>query len=521
VLCSSVFLEHAIGRKWTTRSVVATLIVLPLIVLWPFRFAPAVADDRWFTTGTLAEHFFDPFVEPWRHGIGASPGYRPFVTLSYIVTQSLAGADPVPYHLTNFLLHGLNAALLALLVARLSGCRIAAWTTGLLFALHPIQHENVIWISGRTFPMAAAFSLGLLLWTATSASRSPLRQHALGLPLLAGALGSYEGAVTVPLAVLLVRYAVASDDERGRPALLRFFAPYATLFGAYAAFRWGYLSSFGADLETAISNQDPWWRRVSVNSALLGLRLLLAHPMPARPMDLAAVVITGSLALLCLACLAGARQMPRLRRLAIGAIMLGAVSYLPFFSYLSYTDRFAYLTAAAFAAMLGLGCACAWRAGGARRIAIVLVAACALASWIQQLHARGAEWMKSGLIAESLLEQLRRLEPAPPDGARFHFFGVPNYYGRAVLFLTYFPYSVHTAYAPRRIHVMTHDDPVVTPAIVRKIASLDRASHPEDDALRLFNWDPSTERLTRLASDAPAVVSSREGANSDSWERSQ
>ena len=75
--------------------------------------------------------------------------YRPVVTLSYFVDYSLWGLKPYGYHLTNVLIHSVNAVLVFLFVLLLIKGRRAAFLAALLFAVHPVLTEAVNAISLR------------------------------------------------------------------------------------------------------------------------------------------------------------------------------------------------------------------------------------------------------------------------------------------------------------------------------------------------------------------------------------
>lgn len=96
--------------------------------------------------------------------------YQPLPMLTFQVDYALAGPDPAGrfpvspflFHLTNILLHALNAALACLMAWRLSARLGIALVTGVAFACHPFAIEPVAWITGRMILMAAAFSLMLI-----------------------------------------------------------------------------------------------------------------------------------------------------------------------------------------------------------------------------------------------------------------------------------------------------------------------------------------------------------------------
>ncbi len=69
------------------------------------------------------------------------------------------------FHLTNVLLHALNAWLVWRLIRRLHGDWRVAACAGVLFAVHPLQVEAVAWVNGRMMLMSTLFVLlTLLAW---------------------------------------------------------------------------------------------------------------------------------------------------------------------------------------------------------------------------------------------------------------------------------------------------------------------------------------------------------------------
>lgn len=85
--------------------------------------------------------------------------YLPVRALSYAADHALFGTNPAGYHLTNVLLHTLNA-MLALLVLRVLGLSALAAVAGAsVFAVHAVHTEAVSWIAGRRDVLFAFFFL--------------------------------------------------------------------------------------------------------------------------------------------------------------------------------------------------------------------------------------------------------------------------------------------------------------------------------------------------------------------------
>jgi len=117
------------------------------------------------------------------------------------------------FHLTNILLHALNAALVWFTIRRfeprLGGTGLAAATVvALLFAVHPFQVEVVAWVNGRMMLLSTLFALASILtfarWLDGPRTRfailtllfvllSLLSKVRVGLPLLLGLVALIHG----------------------------------------------------------------------------------------------------------------------------------------------------------------------------------------------------------------------------------------------------------------------------------------------------------------------------------------
>ena len=136
------------------------------------------------------------------------PAPRPLTWLSFTAQFAIWGGNPAPLRLFNVLLHALNSALVLLLVFKLqallplTGSRgrwRAPMLAGLLFALHPLQTESVVYIYQRSTLLAALFSLlALLLWVSRSSSDRPHVLSVASLICFLLAVLSKEQALVLP-----------------------------------------------------------------------------------------------------------------------------------------------------------------------------------------------------------------------------------------------------------------------------------------------------------------------------------
>jgi protein O-mannosyl-transferase len=173
--------------------------------------------------------FFGFFAHNW----------HPLTWISHALDYALWGLNPLGHHLTNIVLHALNAFLVVVLVIKLldvyrertagSGkasflgdrtILIAAGVTGLLFGLHPLHVESVAWVAERKDLLCGLFFL-LSIITYTNyvgrqksensandgtGKRNPFinRHYLLTLGFFILALLSKPMAVTLPVVLLIL-----------------------------------------------------------------------------------------------------------------------------------------------------------------------------------------------------------------------------------------------------------------------------------------------------------------------------
>lgn len=148
------------------------VVAAAIVFAWPSRHGEFINGDDF---NLVLEQIFvnhPSWENAWRlltmvHG----DLYQPLPMLSFQANHALAGPDPTGqfqvapfvFHLTNILLHALNAGLAWAVARQLCGCRRVTLLVGLLFACHPLAMEPVAWITGRMILLATTFSLVLML----------------------------------------------------------------------------------------------------------------------------------------------------------------------------------------------------------------------------------------------------------------------------------------------------------------------------------------------------------------------
>lgn len=184
------------------------LLLLALLVLVAGVYAQAAAayffwDDRYLilqngtvVTGDVVRAFTEDL---WS---ADTPYYRPLVMLGFIADYALFRGDATGYHLHSLAWHLAATGALFGLVHR----RLGPWkglACAVVFALHPIQSEAVLWIAARNDLMCAAGVLGCL-----ALLDRPSRAATVGAFVLAlVAMLSKEVGLLLPLLATLWRLA--------------------------------------------------------------------------------------------------------------------------------------------------------------------------------------------------------------------------------------------------------------------------------------------------------------------------
>ena len=89
--------------------------------------------------------------------------YIPLTFVSYQINSVVCGLSPSCFHATDLVLHTLNAVLVYALFASFIGSDLIALVLALLFAVHPLNTEAVVWASARKDTLSTLFFLSSLL----------------------------------------------------------------------------------------------------------------------------------------------------------------------------------------------------------------------------------------------------------------------------------------------------------------------------------------------------------------------
>jgi hypothetical protein len=156
-------------------------------------------------------------VSDLRTVLGADPT-RPLLSVGWALNHAAAGLVPWPWHLVNVIVHGLNSALVAALVAGLARAREeeaperVGLFAGLLFAVTPMAAETVAYVASRSTALCSTFMLAALVCAL------PVLQGTRRVPVATAgffllALATKEEAAAFPALLVLVDLLVFSRGE--------------------------------------------------------------------------------------------------------------------------------------------------------------------------------------------------------------------------------------------------------------------------------------------------------------------
>lgn len=237
----------------------------------------------------------------WALSAFYSANWHPLTWLSHMADWQLWGDQAAGHHLTNVLLHAMNAVLLFRFLLLATGAPHRSGIVATLFAVHPLRVESVAWIAERKDLLSAAFMfLGLLLYV-----RWTRRQTGFGwvVASFTFALASKPSAISFPLLLLMLdAWPLHRWTRETTWARLREKWVLAPLMVASAVLTILAQRSAGAIRST---EYVPVWERLA-NACVAYVRYLgktaypaaLAIPYPLDRATLTTMVVAGALGLL-------------------------------------------------------------------------------------------------------------------------------------------------------------------------------------------------------------------------------
>ncbi len=144
----------------------AVLLVLVTIALyWPATGYDFVNydDPEYVTANPQVQSGWNWEGVKWAFLSPVCANWHPLTVLSHMLACRTFGLHPWGHHLTNILLHALNAGLVFALLQQMTGAIWRSVLVAALFALHPLRVESVAWVAERKDVLSGFFGLLALM----------------------------------------------------------------------------------------------------------------------------------------------------------------------------------------------------------------------------------------------------------------------------------------------------------------------------------------------------------------------
>lgn len=233
--------------------------------------------------------------------------WQPLTWLSLALDYRFWGLNPFGYHLTNILLHAFNTALVVLIAGRvitnIPGLKekfdrerylypVTLLLAGLLFGIHPLRVESVVWITERKDVLNGLFTFSSILFyliyagnRQTGRGRFPDRDYLAALFLFALSLMVKPVSVVLPVILLAMDWYPLGRWRRGENRrLLMEKVPFLILSVAVSA-----LTLYVASKNQILRPYDflsPWQRLTVSGNAIFEYIRLMMVPLGISPLKL-------------------------------------------------------------------------------------------------------------------------------------------------------------------------------------------------------------------------------------------
>jgi protein O-mannosyl-transferase len=182
----------------------------------------------------------------WAFRDVSTGNWHPVTWLSHMCDIEWFGLNPAGHHMASVGIHAVNAAVLLIVLWRMTGHLWRSAFVAALFAFHPLRVESVAWVAERKDVLSGFFylcTIGAYAWY-TKRPES-WRRYAVVAALMTLGLMSKPSVVTAPFLLLLLDYWPLARKEP-LAVLLREKVPFLALAGMVSAITFVFQKEEGA-----------------------------------------------------------------------------------------------------------------------------------------------------------------------------------------------------------------------------------------------------------------------------------
>jgi len=151
-------------------------------------------------SGISIKGIFEAFSEMYK------ANWIPLTLISYMMDTEIFGVSPIGYHFTNIFFHILNSVLVFFFFKISTGHLWSGFVVAMLFAIHPLHVESVVWISERKDVLSTFFGICALIMYVRYATQKDLKKYLAVFLLFLCSLMSKPMLVTLPLVFFLLDF---------------------------------------------------------------------------------------------------------------------------------------------------------------------------------------------------------------------------------------------------------------------------------------------------------------------------
>ncbi|MDD5085630.1 MAG: tetratricopeptide repeat protein [Candidatus Omnitrophica bacterium] len=285
--------------------------------------------------------------------------YIPATMFTYMADYQLWRNNPFGYHLTSLFIHIVNVLLVFLFLELLGLGRMVSFAAALIFAIHPVQVESVVWISERKAVLCVTFFLLSFFAYIRYFKKGLNRFYVYSLILFLLALLSKSSVVVLPLLLIAYDYFYGTKTAwRGFKDKIPYFllAFFFSVLTVCSHYNHGksiniYGGSIGSHVITTLSIFMDYLRLVFCPVHLSIIYDPKVYTSILSPKVLFALIILGY-TFLCFVYAARKREASGFWILWFLVLMLPVLNIVPFFR--TYNERYLYLPVIAFPVLLFL-----------------------------------------------------------------------------------------------------------------------------------------------------------------------
>ena len=196
------------GERWRLPLALILISLVTVVVYWPVLHNGFIDydDDAYVTMNRMVRQGITLNGFIWSFSSFHAGNWHPLTWISHMLDIQLFGLNPLGHHAVSLTLHLANSLLLCGILHRLTNHLGRSSFVALLFALHPLHVESVVWIAERKDLLSTFFWLLTTLAYAHFTRKRSLSRYLIVLLLFTLGLLAKQMLVTLPLILLLMDY---------------------------------------------------------------------------------------------------------------------------------------------------------------------------------------------------------------------------------------------------------------------------------------------------------------------------